>query len=158
MGVFTHEFATHSLVAPSRLYKAMASDFGNLLPKIVDAIHSVETVQGNGAAGTILKVTLVEGDGSRYSFHKIETIDEAKLVYNYSVFGGTGLPDTWEKITFETLVLEGPNGGSIRNAKVKYFTKGDAKVNEEVFKNDKIRADRLVKFLESYLLENPDYK
>ncbi|CAL0334445.1 unnamed protein product [Lupinus luteus] len=158
MGVFSHDFATYSLVAPSRLYKAMASDFHNLLPKIVDAIQSVETIEGNGAAGTILKVTLVEGDRSRYSFHKIEAIDEINLIYNYSVFGGTGLPNIWEKITFETIVLEGPNGGSIRNTKVKYFTKGDAEINEEVFKNDKIRADGLVKFIEGYLLENPDYE
>ncbi|XP_019440193.1 PREDICTED: class-10 pathogenesis-related protein 1-like [Lupinus angustifolius] len=158
MGVFSHEFATHSLVSPSRLYKAMASDFHNLLPKIVDAIHSVETIEGNGGAGTIFKVTLVEGDRSRYSFHKIEAIDEANLIYNYSVFGGTGLSETWEKITFKTIVLEGPNGGSIRNTRVKYLTKGDGEINEEVFKNDKIRADGLVKFLEGYLLENPDYK
>ncbi|OIW13729.1 hypothetical protein TanjilG_17908 [Lupinus angustifolius] len=129
MGVFSHEFATHSLVSPSRLYKAMASDFHNLLPKIVDAIHSVETIEGNGGAGTIFKVTLVEG-----------------------------LSETWEKITFKTIVLEGPNGGSIRNTRVKYLTKGDGEINEEVFKNDKIRADGLVKFLEGYLLENPDYK
>ncbi|KAK7246342.1 hypothetical protein RIF29_41208 [Crotalaria pallida] len=157
MGVFSHEFTTSAAVAPARLYKAMASDFHNLLPKIVDSIQSVETIEGNGGAGTIMKVTLVDGGRSRSSLHKVEAIDEANLVYNYSVFGFTQMHDTWEKILFETIFEEAPNGGSIRKTKVKYFTKGDAEVSEEVFKNDKIRADALVKFLENYLLENPDY-
>ncbi|KAJ1375975.1 START-like domain superfamily [Sesbania bispinosa] len=114
MGVFTHEFATHAAVAPARHYKAMALDFHNLFPKIVDAIQSVEIIEGNGGAGTIKKITLVEGGKSRYVLHRVDAIDEANLVYNYSVVGGTGLLDTWEKISFETILVDGPNGGSIR--------------------------------------------
>lgn len=92
--------------------------------------------------------------------HKVDAIDEANLVYNYSVVGGSGLPETWEKISFETTILmDGPNNieGSIRKVNVKYFTKGDAEVSEEVLKSGQTRVDGLVKFLEGYLLANPDY-
>ncbi|MED6131748.1 hypothetical protein PIB30_012756 [Stylosanthes scabra] len=65
MGVFTHEFATPSSVDPARLYKAMALDFDNLFPKIVDYVQSVETIEGNGAAITIKKITFVEDSRSR---------------------------------------------------------------------------------------------
>ena len=53
--------------------------------------------------------------------------------------------------------MEGPNGGSIRKVNVKYFTKGDAEVSEEVLTSNQTRAEGLVKFLEGYLLANPDY-
>ncbi|XP_052116418.1 class-10 pathogenesis-related protein 1 [Arachis duranensis] len=151
MGIFTHEFATPSSVAPARLYKAMALDFHNLFPKIVDSIQCVETIEGNGAAGTIKKITLVEG--------QVEEVDEAKRVYNYSIIGGVGLPETWEKISFETIVMEGPKeeGGSIRKVNIKYFTKGDAEVCDEVLKSNQSRAEGLLKFIEAYLLANPHY-
>ncbi|KAL1320847.1 hypothetical protein HN51_065556 [Arachis hypogaea] len=159
MGIFTHEFATPSSVAPARLYKAMALDFHNLFPKIVDSIQCVETIEGNGAAGTIKKITLVEGGKSRYVLHKVEEVDEAKWVYNYSIIGGVGLPETWEKISFETIVMEGPKeeGGSIRKVNIKYFTKGDAEVCDEVLKSNQSRAEGLLKFIEAYLLANPHY-
>ncbi|MED6219011.1 hypothetical protein PIB30_031796 [Stylosanthes scabra] len=159
MGVFTHEFATPSCVAPARLYKAMALDFDNLFPKIVDSVECVETIEGNGAAGTIKKITLVEGGKSRYVLHKVEEVDEAKRVYNYSIIGGLGLPETWEKILFETIVTEGPKevGGSIRKVNIKYFTKGDAEVSDEVLKSNQTRVEGLVKFIEAYLLANPNY-
>ncbi|RYR12911.1 hypothetical protein Ahy_B04g070188 isoform B [Arachis hypogaea] len=170
MGIFTHEFATPSSVAPARLYKAMALDFHNLFPKIVDSIQCVETIEGNGAAGTIKKITLVEEIRTKKKdivyilimieiYVCFEEVDEAKWVYNYSIIGGVGLPETWEKISFETIVMEGPKeeGGSIRKVNIKYFTKGDAEVCDEVLKSNQSRAEGLLKFIEAYLLANPHY-
>lgn len=48
-----------------------------------------------------------------YLLHELEAIDEANWIYNYSIVGGVGLPDTVEKISFETKLVEGPSGGSI---------------------------------------------
>ena len=61
MGVFTFEQETTSTVAPTKLYKALVHDSDDIIPKAVDAIKSVETVEGNGGPGTIKKLTFVEG-------------------------------------------------------------------------------------------------
>ena len=61
MGVFTFEDETTSTVAPAKLYKALVKDADTIIPKVVDDIKSVETVEGNGGPGTIKKLTFVEG-------------------------------------------------------------------------------------------------
>lgn len=61
MGVVTQEFATPAAVPPTRLFKAMSIDFHNLFPKILEPIKSIELTQGSGGAGTIKKMTTIEG-------------------------------------------------------------------------------------------------
>ncbi|XP_061344771.1 class-10 pathogenesis-related protein 1-like isoform X2 [Gastrolobium bilobum] len=157
MGVFTFEDETTSVVAPARLYKALVKDADNLIPKAVEAIKSVETVEGNGGPGTIKKLTFVEGDKTKYVLHRVDAIDEVNFVYNFSIIGGTGLADNLEKVSFESKLVEGPNGGSIRKVHVQYFTKGDAKLSEEELKAGQAKVEGLVKLVEGYLLANPDY-
>lgn len=89
--------------------------------------------------------------------HKIEAVDEANWGYNYSIVGGVGLPDTVEKISFESKLVAGPNGGSIGKVTIKYHTKGDAEPSEEEIKNGKAKGDALFKAIEGYVLANPDY-
>ncbi|MQJ84134.1 hypothetical protein EI014_25600, partial [Escherichia coli] len=87
MGVLTFEIETTSTVAPGKLYKALVKDAGVIIPKAVEAIQSVETVEGNGGPGTIKKLTFVEGGQTKYVLHKVEAIDEANWGYNYSIVG-----------------------------------------------------------------------
>ena len=61
MGVFNFDDEKTSIVAPAILYKALVIDADTLTPKIIDDVKSVEIVEGNGGAGTIKKVTFVEG-------------------------------------------------------------------------------------------------
>ncbi|XP_061344770.1 class-10 pathogenesis-related protein 1-like isoform X1 [Gastrolobium bilobum] len=157
MGVFTFEDETTSVVAPARLYKALVKDADNLIPKAVEAIKSVETVEGNGGPGTIKKLTFVEDGQTKHVLHKIEAIDEANLAYNYSIVGGVGLPDTVEKISFEAKLVAGPSGGSIAKLTVKYHTKGNDNPSEEELKGGKAKGDALFKAIEGYVLANPGY-
>ncbi|XP_058727965.1 disease resistance response protein Pi49-like [Vicia villosa] len=157
MGVFNFDDETTSVVAPAILYKALVIDADTLTPKVIDAIKSIEVVEGNGGAGTIKKVTFVEDGETKHVLHKIELVDVANWAYNYSIVGGVGLPDTVEKITFEAKLSEGPNGGSVGKLSVKYFTKGDDAPSEEQLKKDKAKGDGLFKALEGYVLANPDY-
>ncbi|KAL2335178.1 hypothetical protein Fmac_016391 [Flemingia macrophylla] len=157
MGLFKFEDETTSPVSPAKLYKALVNDGDNLIPKVVEAIKSVETIEGNGGPGTIKKLTLVEGGETKYLLHKVETIDEANFGYSYSIVGGVALPDTVEKITFESKFAAGPNGGSIAKLTVKYHTKGDAQPSEEELKTGKAKGDALFKAIEGYLVANPDY-
>ncbi|KAJ1408531.1 START-like domain superfamily [Sesbania bispinosa] len=57
MGVFTFQDETTSTLAPANLYKALVKDADNIIPKAVEAIQSIETVEGNGGPGT----TFLEG-------------------------------------------------------------------------------------------------
>ncbi|MQL41265.1 hypothetical protein EI012_25435, partial [Escherichia coli] len=155
MGVFTFENETTSTVAPARLYKALAKDADTIIPKAVDAIQSVETVEGNGGPGTIKKLTFVEDGQTKYVLHKIDAIDEANFGYNYSIVGGVGLPDTVEKISYEAKLLAGPHGGSIAKVSIKLHTKGNAEPSEEEIKIGKAKDDALFKAIEAYLLANP---
>jgi hypothetical protein len=97
------------------------------------------------------------GGETKYVLHRVDEIDETKFVYNFSIIGGTGLAETLEKVSFKSQLVEGPNGGSIRNVHVDYFTKGDYILTEEELKAGKAKVEGLVKLVEGYLLANPDY-
>ncbi|KAK7329505.1 hypothetical protein VNO77_23675 [Canavalia gladiata] len=157
MGVVTFQDEATSVVPPAKLYKALVKDADVLIPKAVEAIKSVETVEGNGGPGTIKKLTFVEDGETKHVLHKIEAIDEANWGYNYSIIGGVGLPETVEKISFEAKLVAGPSGGSIAKITVKYETKGSANPSEEELKIGKAKGDALFKALEGYVLANPGY-
>ncbi|XP_016172653.1 pathogenesis-related protein 2-like [Arachis ipaensis] len=151
MAVFTFEDEITSTLPPAKLYNAM-KDADSLTPKIIDDVKSVEIVEGNGGPGTIKKLTIVEDGETKFILHKVEAIDEANYAYNYSVVGGVALPPTAEKITFETKLVEGPNGGSIGKLSVKFHSKGDAKPEEEDMKKGKAKGEALFKAIEGYVL------
>ncbi|BAT73961.1 hypothetical protein VIGAN_01153800 [Vigna angularis var. angularis] len=154
MAVFTFEDETTSPVAPATLYKALVKDADNIVPKAVDSFKSVEIVEGNGGPGTIKKISFLEDGETKFVLHKIEGIDEAKLGYNYSIVGGAALPNTAEKITIDTILSDGPNGGSVVKLSIKYHSKGDAPPNEDELKVGKAKSDALFKVIEAYLLAN----
>ncbi|MED6124482.1 Pathoproteinsis- protein 10 [Stylosanthes scabra] len=157
MGVVTQEYATPAAVPPTRLFKAMSLDFHNLFPKIVEPIQSIEFTQGDGAAGTIKKLTVLEGGEIKYVLHRVDEIDAEKFVYNFSIIGGTGLAETLEKVQFKSQLVEAPNGGSLRKVHVQFFTKGDANMSEDDLKAAQAKVEGLVKVVEAFLLANPDY-
>ncbi|WVZ23529.1 hypothetical protein V8G54_003932 [Vigna mungo] len=155
MAVFTFEDQTTSPVAPSILYKALVKDADNIVPKAVDSFKSVEIVEGNGGPGTIKKISFLEADGeTKFVLHKIEGIDEANLGYSYSIVGGAALPNTAEKITIDTILSDGPNGGSVVKLSIKYHSKADASPNEDELKAGKAKSDALFKVIEAYILAN----
>ncbi|KOM33467.1 hypothetical protein LR48_Vigan01g302300 [Vigna angularis] len=144
MAVFTFDDQATSPVAPATLYNALTKDADTIIPKAVGSFQSVEIVEGNGGPGTIKKISFVE-----------ETIDEANLGYSYSIVGGVALPDTAEKITIDTKISDGPDGGSLIKLSISYHGKGDAPPNEDELKAGKAKSDALFKAVEAYLLANP---
>ncbi|KAK8470986.1 hypothetical protein PHAVU_003G109801 [Phaseolus vulgaris] len=145
MAVFTFEDQTTSPVAPATLYKALVKDADNIVPKAVDSFKSVEIVEGNGGPGTIKKISFLEDGETKFVLHKIEGIDEANLGYSYSIVGGAALPETAEKITIDSKLSDGPNGGSVVKLSIKYHSKGDAPPNEDELKTGKAKSDALFK-------------
>ncbi|XP_028772122.1 class-10 pathogenesis-related protein 1-like [Neltuma alba] len=157
MGVFTFSEESISAVAPATLYKALVFDGDNLIPKVVDAIQSVEILEGTGAAGTIKKINYLEDGQLHYAKHKVEAVDKDNLVYNYTLVESDTFPETLEKIAVETKLAVAPNGGSVVKVTVNYVTKGDAKPSEEELKIGKQKGDGLFKAVEAYVLANPSY-
>ncbi|NP_001296647.1 ABA-responsive protein ABR17-like [Cicer arietinum] len=157
MGVFSFDDELHSTIVPAKLYKALAKDADDIVPKVIEAIQSVEIVEGNGGPGTIKKLTAVHGGKTSYVLHKLDAIDEANFGYNYSLVGGTDVDESLEKVTFETKIVAGPSGGSIVKISVKYHTKGDLVLSDAVRDETKAKGTGLLKAIEGYVLANPDY-
>ncbi|XP_028756702.1 class-10 pathogenesis-related protein 1-like [Neltuma alba] len=158
MGVFTFSEENISAVAPATLYKALVFDGDNLVPKVVDAVQSIEILQGTGAAGTIRRINYLEDGKLHYAKHKVEAVDKDNFVYNYALVESDIFPETLEKIAVETKLAAAPNGGSVVKVTVNYVTKGDAKPSEEELKIGKQKGDGLFKAVEAYVLANPSYK
>ncbi|XP_028756692.1 class-10 pathogenesis-related protein 1-like [Neltuma alba] len=148
MGVFTFSEESISAVAPATLYKALVFDGDNLIPKVVDAIQSVEILEGTGAAGTTKKINYLEDGHLHYAKHKVDAVDKDNFVYNYTLVESDTFPETLEKIAVETKLAAAPNGGSVVKVTVNYVTKGDAKPSEEELKIGKQKGDGLFKAVE----------
>lgn len=56
---YTEEL-TSPIPAP-RLFKALILEADTLLPKIIQAVKSIETLEGNGGPGTIKQLNFAEG-------------------------------------------------------------------------------------------------
>lgn len=62
MGVVSYEYKVVSSIPPARLFKSFILDSDNLIPKVVPgAFKSIETLHGDGGAGTIKVITFGEG-------------------------------------------------------------------------------------------------
>ncbi|KAF7813540.1 class-10 pathogenesis-related protein 1-like [Senna tora] len=146
-----------SAVAPARLFKTLVHDGDNLIPKVIEAIQSVENLEGNGGPGTIKKITSLEAGELHYVKHKVEAVDNDNFVYKYSLIEGDKFPDTLEKVSVDTKLEAAANGGSVIKVTVTFVTKGDAKPTEEEMKMGKQKGEGLFKAIEGYLLANPDY-
>ncbi|OIW17689.1 hypothetical protein TanjilG_29039 [Lupinus angustifolius] len=159
MGVHTIETESASSVPPAKLYKAFVIDFDNFVPKAFKAIQSVEVIEGNGGPGTIKKVTAVFGGETKHVLYKVEAFDEANWGYNYQIIGGFELPENVDKVSVETKLVEGPDGGSIAKFTAKFETKGDVlpNVKEHAKAESKTRRDAFFRAIETYLSANPDY-
>ncbi|XP_054807234.1 class-10 pathogenesis-related protein 1-like [Prosopis cineraria] len=156
MGVFTYQNDNASTVATSRLYKALVVDFDNLVPKIMEGV-TIEILEGNGGPGTLKKLTYPRGEETKYLVQKVEAVDEASYAYNYSMIEGSGLAEGVEKMTFETKLVEGADGGSVGKVSITYFTKTDAPPSDEELANGKASGDGLFRAVEAYLLAHPDH-
>lgn len=61
MGIVTTECEQVCAVAPARLYKAMAFDFNNVMPKAIPNFVKSAEIIGDGGPGSIKKLVLVNG-------------------------------------------------------------------------------------------------
>ncbi|KAM7488348.1 hypothetical protein LguiB_025832 [Lonicera macranthoides] len=151
---FTDEY-TFSDIPKSRLFKALALDSHNLIPKIIpEAIKSIQLSRGNGGAGTIKQINLAQGD--THVKYYVDALNEDECVYTYSLIEGDQLTDKLEKITYEVQFKTLENGGAVSKVTSKYYTVGDFAVDEEEVRVGKEKAWGTYRLVEAYLMQNLD--
>ncbi|EPS71075.1 hypothetical protein M569_03684, partial [Genlisea aurea] len=112
-----------SSIPPKRLFKAFILDGDRLLPKLLSQfIKSIETVEGDGRAGSVKLITTAHGDDAiKTSKQRVDEVDEEKLVFRYTVIEGDEIANGVEKITNTVRFEAGPDGGSITKNTVEYY-------------------------------------
>jgi hypothetical protein len=76
--------------------------------------------------------------------------------YKYTYIEGEALADRLESIAFELQFEPTPEGGSKIKMTTNFHTKADVVLKEEEIKVGKDKTLEMYKFLEAYLLKNPD--
>ncbi|XP_057430823.1 major allergen Pru ar 1-like [Lotus japonicus] len=157
MGVYSDTDEYQSPVSPARLFKALAIDAHNLIPKLLpQAVKSIEFIQGDGGAGSIFQVNFIEGSQVKTLVNRVDEINEDTFTYNYTLIEGETLKDKFTSIAHETKFEAAPVGGSISKVTNKYYLKGDVEIKEEEIKASKEKVFGIYKVVETYLLGNPD--
>ncbi|KAH1238288.1 Major allergen Pru av 1 [Glycine max] len=94
--------------------------FGNVMPKAIPNFIKSAKIIGERGSGSIKKIILVD------------MVDKENYMYLYTTNEGNVLLDTLEKVCYEYKLVASPVGGHIIKSIVKYYTKGDAQLLEEV--------------------------
>ncbi|XP_058190735.1 major allergen Pru ar 1-like [Rhododendron vialii] len=156
MAPITYDMEVTSSIPPAKMFKAFVLDGDTLIPKVLpQAIKSVETLQGDGGAGTIKLTTFGEGSKHKCVKHKVDALDKENFTYSYSIIEGDAL-DGFESISYHIKIVPSPDGGSICKNRSIYCPKGDNKVTEEEIKSGKEKASSIFKAVEAYILAHPD--
>ncbi|KAI4338323.1 hypothetical protein L6164_016663 [Bauhinia variegata] len=135
MGVYTDITEYSSPISPVRLFKALAIDSHNLVPKLLPhAVKNMEYIQGNGEHGSIRQINFAEGKTMK---NRIDEANEETFTYKYTLLEGDALKDKFESITHEVKFEGTTDGGSKNKMTITYQTKGDFQLNEEDIKEGK---------------------
>ncbi|KAM0010139.1 putative Bet v I/Major latex protein [Helianthus debilis subsp. tardiflorus] len=153
---FTDEFT--SPVPAARLFKALILDAHNLYPKITPlGIKSIDTIEGDGGPGSIKQINFALDGHATYVKHKVDALDEDKMVYAYTLIeGGELATDKIESISYNMTFESSPSGGCIGNNTSKFHTKEGFEIKEEDIKEGKEKAFGVFKAIEAFLLETPN--
>ncbi|KAG5555190.1 hypothetical protein RHGRI_012659 [Rhododendron griersonianum] len=140
MGAITYDMEVSSSIPPSKMFKAFVLDADTLIPKILPhAIKSVETLEGDGGAGTIKLITLGEGYAYKSVKQRVDAIDKENFTYSYSVIEGDALMGIFNSISYHIKIVASADGGSVCKNRSIYQTKGSA------YKSVKQRVDAIDK-------------
>ncbi|KAH6765467.1 hypothetical protein C2S52_016450 [Perilla frutescens var. hirtella] len=145
------EIEITSSIPADKMFKAVALDSDDIIPKIFPGAH-VEIIQGDGGPGTIKKINFGEGMLKSVK-HRIDAVDKDKLSQSYTVMTSDILSSNIESIAHELTVIPSPDGGSIYKNRITNNTKlGDANIIDGA----KEEATVLFKAIEDYILAHPD--
>ncbi|KAL3727755.1 major strawberry allergen Fra a 1-3-like [Eucalyptus grandis] len=155
MGVITYSQEFASVVAPSRMFKALVLDSHNIIPKIVPGgIKSVEFIEGDGGVGSIKQTNFSESAHIKYTKHKIDALDVENFYCKYTLIESDIKFDKIKFIVYE-VKFASANDGCVCKMTSEYDVEEGAELKEDDIKQGKDRAMGLFKTVEEYLLANP---
>ncbi|XP_056168018.1 major allergen Pru ar 1-like isoform X1 [Syzygium oleosum] len=156
MGVVTYSQEITSVVAPSRMFKALFLD-SHILPKIVPGgIKSVEFIEGDGGVGSIKQTNFGESSHIKYTKHKINALDVENFYCKYTLIESDIKFEKIDFVVYEVKFVALDNGGCICKMTGEYHSKDSAELKEDGIKQGKDKAMGLYKTVEEYLLANLD--
>ncbi|KAL2463208.1 Major allergen Pru ar 1 [Forsythia ovata] len=152
MGVFSffHELKTN--VSPKRLFKALITDPHDVLPKVSPSVKSVETVQGDGGVGSIMKTNFSDGKSMK---NRVDLLDTENYVSKLTLVEGNAIDGKVEKVCYEMKFEDSKDGGCVIKITSDYHTKGDAVLTEEDVKAGQDYSIGVYKACADYLVANP---
>ncbi|XP_030515050.1 major strawberry allergen Fra a 1-3-like [Rhodamnia argentea] len=155
MGVVTYSQEFTSVVAPSRMFKALVLDSHNIIPKIVPGgIKSVEFIEGDGGVGSIKQTNFGQSAHIKYTKHKIDALDVENFYCKYTLIESDVQFDKIDFIVYE-VKFTSADGGCVCKMSSDYHVKEGAELKEDDIKQGKDRAMGLFKIVEEYLLADP---
>ncbi|XP_030441453.2 major strawberry allergen Fra a 1-3-like [Syzygium oleosum] len=155
MGVVTYSQEITSVVAPSRMFKALFLD-SHILPKIVPGgIKSVEFIEGDGGVGSIKKTNFGESSHIKYTKHKIDALDAGSFYCKYTMIESDIKFDKIDCVVEEVKFIAA-GSGCVCKMNSEYHVQEGCELKEEDIKKGKDRAMGLYKAVEEYLVANPD--
>ncbi|KAF8017498.1 hypothetical protein BT93_H2619 [Corymbia citriodora subsp. variegata] len=154
MVVFKSTDEYSSPIPAARFFKALIVDCRSLIPKLMpQAIESIDIVQGDGGAGSIMQINFTEGG---HVSGRVEVLNEETFTFMYALMEGGPLMEKFESIAYEVKFAPTPDGGSKNRMSSTYYTKDDAELEEEEIKVGRDRGLGIYKAVEAYLLHNLD--
>ncbi|XP_030463080.1 major strawberry allergen Fra a 1-3-like [Syzygium oleosum] len=155
MGVVTYSQEITSVVAPSRMFKALFLD-SHILPKIVPGgIKSVEFIEGDGGVGSIKQTNFGESSHIKYTKHKIDALDAGSFYCKYTMIESDIKFDKIDCVV-EEVKFVAAGSGCVCKMTSEYHVQEGCELKEEDIKKGKDRAMGLYKAIEEYLVANPD--
>ncbi|XP_056168019.1 major strawberry allergen Fra a 1-3-like isoform X3 [Syzygium oleosum] len=155
MGVVTYSQEITSVVAPSRMFKALFLD-SHILPKIVPGgIKSVEFIEGDGGVGSIKQTNFGESSHIMYTKHKIDALHSSSFYCKYTMIKSDIKFDKIDSVVEEVKFIAA-GSGCVCKMTSEYHVHESCELKEEDIKKGKDIALELFKAVEEYLVANPD--
>ncbi|XP_058099990.1 pathogenesis-related protein 1-like [Magnolia sinica] len=156
-GAISHHMV--SPLPPARLWKAIAKDPHNLMPKIMpQIISSIVVLEGDGGVGTVKQANFTDAiKDFSYWKERVDEIDEEKTVCKYSVIEGGLIGKKVKSSTFKLQFEDGANGGSVCKLDGEFEAIEDGPpMEDERIKETIVNMEGMFKAVEAYLVANPD--
>ncbi|KAF6141275.1 hypothetical protein GIB67_024359 [Kingdonia uniflora] len=158
MGIIKMSQNFTTRVAPVRLFNALIIDWLNLCPKLMfSTIESIENLEGNGEAGSIVQINFTDACPMKFVKHHINELDKENLRCKFTVIEGEILGDKLESIIYEVKI--GPHGsGCILKISSEYHPHDGIEIKEEdIDAGGKDLAVGICEVVEAYLMAHPKF-
>nr|XP_043613322.1 MLP-like protein 34 [Erigeron canadensis] len=133
------------------------SQFDSIAPKVNPQVFkSIETIEGNGDAGTIKVLKFGDGVPFTSAKYKVDNIDATSYSYSYTFFEGDNLMGILDSITSHVKIVPSADGGCVNKQTITYHCRSDEKPSDDFLKKEKEVYEKTYKAMEAYAAAHPE--